>query len=118
MDKIQKKIYYNLHVLYVVNQDILHKTPPIFSQDNLPCGNSIESTKGMSQGGVISLFLMNLFVHYAFDMWIQREIKLKNRKDLLEYMVKKSIVLSVYNLKIHGKTSNIVYHKPAFRYIM
>ena len=28
--------------------------------------------KGTPQGGVISPLLMNLFMHYAFDLWMQR----------------------------------------------
>jgi RNA-directed DNA polymerase len=33
----------------------------------------IERTKGTPQGGVISPILANLFLHYAFDMWMERE---------------------------------------------
>ena len=32
-----------------------------------------ERTKGTPQGGVISPLLANLFLHYAFDLWMQRE---------------------------------------------
>jgi RNA-directed DNA polymerase len=32
-------------------------------------------TKGTPQGGVISPLLANLFLHYAFDMWMEREHK-------------------------------------------
>jgi len=31
------------------------------------------SSKGTPQGGVISPLLANLYLHYAFDMWMQRE---------------------------------------------
>jgi len=34
----------------------------------------IERDCGTPQGGVISPLLMNLFMHYAFDLWMQREI--------------------------------------------
>jgi RNA-directed DNA polymerase len=36
-------------------------------------GSSVERTAGTPQGGVISPLLANLFLHYAFDMWMARE---------------------------------------------
>lgn len=38
----------------------------------MPDGTIAERTKGTPQGGVISPVLANLFLHYAFDMWMQR----------------------------------------------
>jgi RNA-directed DNA polymerase len=35
-------------------------------------GSLIERTKGTPQGGVVSPVLANLFLHYAFDTWMQR----------------------------------------------
>jgi RNA-directed DNA polymerase len=35
-------------------------------------GNRIERTRGTPQGGVVSPILANLFLHYAFDLWITR----------------------------------------------
>jgi RNA-directed DNA polymerase len=35
-------------------------------------GSIIERTRGTPQGGVISPILSNLFLHYAFDLWIKR----------------------------------------------
>jgi len=37
-----------------------------------PDGSREERTKGTPQGGVISPLLANLFLHYAFDLWMQR----------------------------------------------
>jgi group II intron reverse transcriptase/maturase len=37
-----------------------------------PDGALVESEKGTPQGGVISPLLANLFLHYAFDLWMQR----------------------------------------------
>lgn len=37
-----------------------------------PDGAVEQRTKGTPQGGVISPLLANLFLHYAFDMWMQR----------------------------------------------
>ncbi len=35
-------------------------------------GRVIERTKGTPQGGVVSPVLANLFLHYAFDKWLQK----------------------------------------------
>jgi RNA-directed DNA polymerase len=35
-------------------------------------GTVVERTKGTPQGGVVSPVLANLFLHYAFDVWMQR----------------------------------------------
>ena len=37
-----------------------------------PDGPSMARTKGTPQGGVISPLLANLFLHYAFDIWMAR----------------------------------------------
>jgi RNA-directed DNA polymerase len=37
-------------------------------------GNIIERDKGTPQGGVVSPILANLFLHYAFDAWVRREM--------------------------------------------
>jgi hypothetical protein len=38
----------------------------------LPDGTTQARTKGTPQGGVISPLLANLFLHYAFDLWMER----------------------------------------------
>ena len=38
----------------------------------MPDGTLVERTKGTPQGGVISPVLANLFLHYAFDVWMTR----------------------------------------------
>lgn len=39
----------------------------------LPDGSLKERTKGVPQGGVISPVLSNLFLHYAFDVWMNKK---------------------------------------------
>ncbi len=38
----------------------------------MPDGTVVERTKGTPQGGVVSPVLANLFLHYAFDMWMSK----------------------------------------------
>jgi len=38
----------------------------------MPDGSLVGREKGTPQGGVISPLLANLFLHYAFDMWMRR----------------------------------------------
>jgi RNA-directed DNA polymerase len=40
---------------------------------HMPDGTAKERTKGTPQGGVISPVLANLFLHYAFDVWMSRD---------------------------------------------
>ena len=35
-------------------------------------GSLIERERGTPQGGVVSPLLANLFLHYAYDTWMQR----------------------------------------------
>lgn len=37
-------------------------------------GSMIVREKGTPQGGVVSPILANLFLHYAFDVWVRREL--------------------------------------------
>lgn len=37
-------------------------------------GETQQRDKGTPQGGVVSPLLANLFLHYAFDLWMQREL--------------------------------------------
>ena len=37
-------------------------------------GQILERDKGTPQGGVVSPLLANLFLHYAFDLWVTRHL--------------------------------------------
>lgn len=40
----------------------------------MPDGTTVLRTRGTPQGGVVSPLLANLFLHYAFDMWVTRHL--------------------------------------------
>ena len=41
----------------------------------MPDGELVERTRGTPQGGVVSPLLANLFLHYAFDSWVDRHLR-------------------------------------------
>jgi RNA-directed DNA polymerase len=41
-------------------------------------GDTQKSTKGSPQGGIISPVLANIYLHYAFDLWMEKVVKPKN----------------------------------------
>ena len=49
------------------------KAPVLIQDGQMEDGRIVERTAGTPQGGVISPLLANLFLHYAFDMWMARE---------------------------------------------
>jgi RNA-directed DNA polymerase len=85
--------------------------------------------KGTPQGGVISPLLANLFLHYAFDVWVKRElpgIKFCRYADdgLLHFdsYQQASYILNCITdrfkacgLELHQKKSKIIYCKDANR---
>jgi RNA-directed DNA polymerase len=38
-------------------------------------GQCVERTRGTPQGGVVSPLLANLFLHYAFDVWVKQHLR-------------------------------------------
>ena len=95
----------------------------------MPDGTLVTSQKGTPQGGVISPLLANLFLHYAFDKWMERnfpnisferyaddsvchcksEAQAKMLKNALEQRMKE------VGLELHPEKTKIVYCKDADR---
>lgn len=95
----------------------------------LPDGTLVERTNGTPQGGVISPLLANLYLHYAFDGWMQKSyptipferyaddiiIHCKSEKQALWIRTKIKERLAKFKLELHPKKTKIVYCKDANR---
>jgi len=93
-------------------------------------GEILKRSMGTPQGGVISPLLANLFLHYAFDVWIQRvkpEVKFERYADDVVihckslYMAQEILRLlkermEECRLQLHPEKTKIVYCKDSRRY--
>ncbi|MGD0940202.1 MAG: group II intron reverse transcriptase/maturase [Terracidiphilus sp.] len=92
-------------------------------------GERVTRQHGTPQGGVVSPILMNLFMHYAFDVWMQRThpscpfaryaddavVHCRNRKQAEQVMQSIALRLAECGLTIHPEKSRIVYCKSSGR---
>jgi RNA-directed DNA polymerase len=92
-------------------------------------GTRTERTKGTPQGSVVSPLLANLFLHYAFDLWMQRtfphlcferyadDVIVHCRNESQAQSVLKAIRqrLAECGLELHSEKTRIVYCKDANR---
>lgn len=92
-------------------------------------GTLVERTRGTPQGGVISPLLANLFMHYAFDMWMCRNFPAvqfeRYADDAIVHCVSEAQAKSVLEalrerfeqcgLELHPMKTRIVYCKRSAR---
>ena len=92
-------------------------------------GTQEQRTKGTPQGGVISPLLANLFLHYAFDAWMDREhpgiqferyaddaiVHCKSREQAEAVLEAIRDRLSECGLELHPEKTRIVYCKDSDR---
>ena len=85
--------------------------------------------RGVPQGGVVSPILMNLFMHYAFDLWMERTyphsafaryaddavVHCRSRAQAEELMREIASRLDECGLTMHPEKSQIVYCKDSNR---
>jgi RNA-directed DNA polymerase len=92
-------------------------------------GERMARQRGTPQGGVVSPILMNLFMHYAFDVWMQRTnpscpfaryaddavVHCRNREQAEQVMRSIALRLAECGLTMHPEKSRIVYCKSSGR---
>lgn len=92
-------------------------------------GTRVERTKGTPQGSVVSPLLANLFLHYAFDLWMRRTFPdlcfERYADDVIVHCRNESQAQSVLEairqrlaecgLELHSEKTRIVYCKDANR---
>jgi RNA-directed DNA polymerase len=92
-------------------------------------GNLLKREKGTPQGGVISPLLANLFLHYAFDVWMRRNwthlpferyaddiiVHCRTEREANLVRVKIAARLKQCGLELHPEKTKLVYCKDANR---
>lgn len=95
----------------------------------MPDGALIERTKGTPQGGVASPVLSNLFLHYVFDVWMEKYhpgkpwcryaddglVHCKNEQEAKQFLVSLKQRFEMCKLELHPDKTKIVYCKDGRR---
>jgi RNA-directed DNA polymerase len=92
-------------------------------------GITVPRERGTPQGGVVSPILMNLFMHYAFDLWMERTysqcpfaryaddavVHCRSLKQAEDVMQSIALRLAECGLTMHPEKSKVVYCKQRYR---
>jgi RNA-directed DNA polymerase len=92
-------------------------------------GVRLPRQRGTPQGGVVSPMMMNLFMHYTFDLWMKRSnpscpfaryaddavVHCRTRKQAEEVMQSIALRLADCGLMMHPEKSRVVYCKGSHR---
>lgn len=100
-------------------------TAPMVMED----GTRVERTRGTPQGGVVSPLMANLFLHYAFDLWMARThpefpwcryaddglVHCRTEQEAQALMAELQARLAECHLEMHPTKTKIVYCKDGSR---
>jgi len=92
-------------------------------------GSIEERSKGTPQGGVISPLLANLYLHYGFDKWMDRDhpnnpferyaddivIHCSSKEQAYQLLKTLETQMGEYSLTLHPEKTKVVYCKNEFR---
>ena len=95
----------------------------------MPDGRLVERDRGTPQGSAVSPVLANLFMHYAFDLWINREfptveferfaddavVHCSTERQALEVWAALAVRMEEVGLRLHPDKTKIVYCKDRKR---
>jgi len=100
-------------------------TAPMMQED----GTTIERDRGTPQGGVVSPILANIFLHYAFDLWMARTypdlpwcryaddglVHCRNEQEAQALKSELQARLAEYRLEMHPTKTKVAYCKDKKR---
>ena len=92
-------------------------------------GSIAPREKGTPQGGVISPLLANVYLHYAFDIWMEENhasnpferyaddivMHCNSKEEALHLLAQLEQRMQAYNLTLHPEKTKIVYCKNYYR---
>jgi RNA-directed DNA polymerase len=110
---------------------VLHVRRWLKAPIRMPDGRMVERNRGTPQGSAVSPVLANLFMHYAFDLWLEREfpaveferfaddavVHCATERQAYEVLAALSGRLEDVGLRLHPDKTKVVYCKDRKRWL-